>query len=241
MLQHASCTLEGSRRPLSFALAPITSAAMAAEASATAVRDERWKQWKIGQKIEIGYKDGNVYKANITKLTPRKVTICYENDGSEEHIKIELFLLRVVINGEWVEAPERWAQCSKCSKWRKLAPGVKPTSLPAIWTCSMNGAGMINDCEDAEEFSGPDVDIPFTGPLANVYEARRIVCKAIVESTSGKFSYIEDIPALADAHARDGKKYRPWKQGNLPSWKMDEMLPPLCKAFKITSDATQIF
>ena len=25
--------------------------------------------------------------------------------------------------------------------------------------------------------------------------------------------YMEDIPALADAHARDGKKYRPWKQG----------------------------
>jgi hypothetical protein len=204
---------EKGKAPTEFALAPITSASMAAEASATAVQDERWKQWHVGQKIEIGYKDGIVYAAHIKKLTPKKITICYDNDKSEEHIKIELFLLRVVINGEWAEAPEKWAQCSQCSKWRKLPPGVNPASLPTVWTCSMNGAGMINECDDAEEFSGPDVDLPFKGPLAAVYEARRTICKAIAENSAGAYSYMEDIPALVNASAVGEKRFRPWKQG----------------------------
>jgi hypothetical protein len=154
-----------------------------------------------------------VYAAHIKKLTPKKITICYDNDKSEEHIKIELFLLRVVINGEWAEAPEKWAQCSQCSKWRKLPPGVNPASLPTVWTCSMNGAGMINECDDAEEFSGPDVDLPFKGPLAAVYEARRTICKAIAENSAGAYSYMEDIPALVNASAVGEKRFRPWKQG----------------------------
>ena len=34
--------------------------------------------------------------------------------------------------------PEQWVQCDKCSKWRKVAPGIDPDDLPKTWYCSMN-------------------------------------------------------------------------------------------------------
>ena len=43
-----------------------------------------------------------------------------------------------------------WAQCDKCSKWRRLPPGHEP-SEDAFWECSMSPKGSFNTCEAAEE------------------------------------------------------------------------------------------
>ena len=43
-----------------------------------------------------------------------------------------------------------WAQCDKCSKWRRLPPGLEP-SEDAYWECSMNPKRSLNTCEAAEE------------------------------------------------------------------------------------------
>ena len=43
-----------------------------------------------------------------------------------------------------------WAQCDKCSKWRRLPPGHEP-SEDAFWECSMSPTGSFNTCEAAEE------------------------------------------------------------------------------------------
>ena len=43
-----------------------------------------------------------------------------------------------------------WAQCDKCSKWRRLPPGHEP-SEDAFWECSMNPKRSLNTCEAAEE------------------------------------------------------------------------------------------
>lgn len=35
-------------------------------------------------------------------------------------------------------AEEKWVQCDKCSKWRRLPPDVNVDKLPTRWYCSMN-------------------------------------------------------------------------------------------------------
>jgi hypothetical protein len=43
-----------------------------------------------------------------------------------------------------------WAQCEKCSKWRRLPPGREP-SEDAYWECSMNPKRSHNTCEATQE------------------------------------------------------------------------------------------
>jgi hypothetical protein len=46
-----------------------------------------------------------------------------------------------------------WAQCDRCSKWRRLPPGHAPGE-EAWWECSMNPKRALNRCEAAEEEMG---------------------------------------------------------------------------------------
>ena len=43
-----------------------------------------------------------------------------------------------------------WAQCDRCSKWRRLPPGMAP-SEEGWWECSMNAKKALNDCSYPEE------------------------------------------------------------------------------------------
>ncbi|KAH7647481.1 hypothetical protein FG379_000697 [Cryptosporidium bovis] len=45
-----------------------------------------------------------------------------------------------------------WAQCELCKKWRKLPPGLNPSTLPDEWVCSMNTWDpFFNSCSALEE------------------------------------------------------------------------------------------
>jgi hypothetical protein len=43
-----------------------------------------------------------------------------------------------------------WAQCDKCSKWRRLPPGREPGE-DEYWECSMNPNRLLNTCSAAQE------------------------------------------------------------------------------------------
>ncbi|KAH8740029.1 hypothetical protein FG386_000856 [Cryptosporidium ryanae] len=45
-----------------------------------------------------------------------------------------------------------WAQCELCKKWRKLPPGLNPSTLPDEWVCSMNTWDpFFSSCSASEE------------------------------------------------------------------------------------------
>ncbi|GAB5362930.1 hypothetical protein AAMO2058_000840700 [Amorphochlora amoebiformis] len=54
-------------------------------------------------------------------------------------------------------ADDRWAQCDRCEKWRRLSPGTDVSKLPKLWYCNMNRWDKLhNSCSQPEDPSHYD-------------------------------------------------------------------------------------
>ncbi|XP_035245807.1 MORC family CW-type zinc finger protein 3-like isoform X2 [Anguilla anguilla] len=58
-------------------------------------------------------------------------------------------------------APDQtWVQCNECLKWRKLAGGIDPDSLPYVWVCHMNEDPKFRRCWLPEEPENSEEEQP---------------------------------------------------------------------------------
>ena len=66
---------------------------------------------------------------------------------------------------------QTWVQCDEttCLKWRKLADGIDPDSLPDKWYCSMNPDPNFKSCDVPEEREVEKTNIT---PYAKVQKRR---------------------------------------------------------------------
>ena len=56
------------------------------------------------------------------------------------------------------EGEERWVQCERCDKWRRLTSQAEEEEEAEAWVCSLNPDPDFNRCEAPQEFSDEVID-----------------------------------------------------------------------------------
>ncbi|CAL8390336.1 unnamed protein product [Gadus morhua 'NCC'] len=66
----------------------------------------------------------------------------------------------VPIEEEEKRPDQKWVQCDKCQKWRRMPDGINPDKLPEEWFCYINPDPQFRRCVMMEEQEDPDSEQP---------------------------------------------------------------------------------
>jgi hypothetical protein len=57
-----------------------------------------------------------------------------------------------------VVAAEKWVQCERCDKWRRIPPHAAADEDAQAWECSLNPDPAYNSCQARQQFSDKEID-----------------------------------------------------------------------------------